>query len=358
MIGNGTGLPITHTGSIYIPSKNRNLLLHNVLCVPDMKKNLIYVNKLCKTNNVMVQLCPFDFQVKDLHTGTTLLKGKSNEGVYEWPSIYSSIAFASHKSSPSQWHSRLGHPNSHTLRFMLSRFSLPLSTDLPSSSVLFCNSCSTNKSHKLPFSTSTLTTSQPLEILFSDVWTSPTTLVDGYKYYVLFVDHYTRYTWLYPLKAKSQVATIFPILKQLVENRFKRKIVTLYSDNGGEFVALKNFLGTYGMSHLTSPPHTPEHSSMAERKHMHIVETGLSLLTHANIPFTYWTYSFVAVVYLINRLTTPNLVNHSPYRLLFNEEPNFYKLEHSGAYAILGSNLTDRTSSVLSQHRVSSWGIL
>lgn len=216
MIGNGTGLPITHTGSVSIPSKNRNILLHNVLCVPDMKKNLISVNKLCKTNNVMVQLCPFDFQVKDLHTGTTLLKGKANEGVYEWPSISSPIAFVSHRSSPSQWHSRLGHPNSQTLRFMLSRFSLPLSTALPSSSVLFCNSCSTNKSHKLPFSTSTLTTSQPLEILFSDVWTSPTTSVDGYKYYVLFVDHYTRYTWLYPLKAKSQVATIFPLFKQLV----------------------------------------------------------------------------------------------------------------------------------------------
>ena len=69
MIGNGTGLPITHTGSTKLPSSSRSLVLNNVLCVPSMKKNLISVNKLCKTNNVMVQMCPFDFQVKDLRTG-------------------------------------------------------------------------------------------------------------------------------------------------------------------------------------------------------------------------------------------------------------------------------------------------
>lgn len=53
-IGNGAGLPRTHTGLVSLPSKSRRLLLHNVLCVPDKKKNLISVNKLCKTNNVMV----------------------------------------------------------------------------------------------------------------------------------------------------------------------------------------------------------------------------------------------------------------------------------------------------------------
>lgn len=66
---------------------------------------------------------------------------------------------------------------------MLSRFSLPLSSSLSPS--LFCNSCSSNKSHKLPFSISTLSTNRPLEILFSDVWTSPILSIDGYKYYII-----------------------------------------------------------------------------------------------------------------------------------------------------------------------------
>lgn len=122
------------------------------------------------------------------------------------------------------------------------------------------------------------------------MWTSPVYSIDGYKYYVIFVDHFTRYVLFYPLKKKQDVMLIFPPFKQLVENRFKRKITTLYSDNGGEFIALAKFLSSNGISHMTSPPHTPEHNDMAERCHRHIVETGLSLLTHAGMLNTYWSY--------------------------------------------------------------------
>ena len=127
MIGNGATLPITHTGSNLLPSHYRDLKLTTVLCVPSMHKNLISVNKLCKTNNVDVQLCPSDFQVKDLQTGTTLLTGKANSGVYEWLILSSSssnspLFFSTSKSSSLDWHSCLGHPNYQTLRHMISLF--------------------------------------------------------------------------------------------------------------------------------------------------------------------------------------------------------------------------------------------
>lgn len=163
------------------------------------------------------------------------------------------------KTSLSEWHSRLGHPNSQTLNHIVSSFSLPVS--LLSHSP--CNSCSSNKSHKLPFSQTTLSSSRPLDVIFSDVWTSPIQSVDGYKYYILFVDHFTRYTWLYPLKNKSQVGQIFPLFQALVENRFKAKITMLYSDNGGEFIGLRQYLASKVISHHTTPPHTPEHNGMA-----------------------------------------------------------------------------------------------
>ena len=75
--------------------------------------------------------------------------------------------------------------------------------------------------------------------------------------------------------------------KALIENKFKYRIITLYSDNGGEYQALDNFLSTNGISHLTTPPHTPEHNGLSERHHRHIVEIGLSLLTHASMPLTF-----------------------------------------------------------------------
>ncbi|KAG7552793.1 Integrase catalytic core [Arabidopsis thaliana x Arabidopsis arenosa] len=327
LIGDGRALPITHTGSSHLSTSSRPLSLTNILCVPTIRKNLISANKLCKTNNVMVQLCPFDFQVKDLRTGETLLTGRANNGVYEWPTSSSPItAFSCHKTSLSEWHSRLGHPHSQTLHHIISTFSLPIS----SKSQIPCNSCFINKSHKLPFFNTTISSSKPLEIIFSDVWSSPIISVDGYKYYVIFVDHFTRYSWLYPMKNKSQVAQIFPLFQALVENRFESKITTLYSDNGGEFIGLRQYLSSKGISHLTTPPHTPEHNGIAERKHRHIVETGLTLLHHAGIPQSYWSYSFQAAVYLINRLTTPTLDQSSPFQLLFKTSPNYTKLRTFG----------------------------
>ena len=161
------------------------------------------------------------------------------DGVYEWsitlPSVTSSLllAFSSVKTTSSEWHFRLGHPSFTIMKNIVSKFSLPLSGLLSSST--HCNVCSCNKSHKIPFSSSTLTSSHPLELLFSDVWTSPIFSIDGFQYYVIFVDHYTRYIWYYLIKRKSHVYDVFVCFKALVENKFKHRIVTLYSDNGGEY---------------------------------------------------------------------------------------------------------------------------
>lgn len=176
----------------------------------------------------------------------------------------------------------------------------------------------------------------PLQIIYSDVWTSPIHFVDGYKYYVIFMDHFTHYIWLYPLKRKSDVVTIFPRFKALVENFFKKKIVTFYSDNGGEYIGLAKSTGlaTYlsinGISRLTSSPHTSEHNSFSECRHRHIVETCLSLLSKASLPLTFWSYAFSTATYLINRLPTPTLHMSSPYHKLFDSLPNYSKLRDFG----------------------------
>ena len=173
-------------------------------------------------------------------------------------------------------------------------------------------------------------TSQPLQIIFSDVWTSPIVSHDGYKYYVIFVDHFTKYIWLYPLKRKSDVQQVFKQFKVIVEKFFNKTIVSFYTDNGGEYIALKSFLSDNGISHLTSPPHTPEHNGYSERRHLHIVETGLALLSHASIPKIFWTYAFSTAVYLINRMPTPTLNMSSPFESIFCKSPNFDKLKVFG----------------------------
>ena len=173
MISDGSVIPITHTDSTTIPTSSRTFTLQNVLCVPSMQKNLISIYQFCTNNHVFVEFSPSAFQVKDQNTGTILLMGELKDDVYEWPTTFSSVtsslllAFFSVKTTSSEWHSRLGHLSFTIMKNIVSKFSLPLSSSL--SSFTHCNAYSCNKSHKIPFSSSTLTSSHPLGLLFSDV---------------------------------------------------------------------------------------------------------------------------------------------------------------------------------------------
>ena len=91
-------------------------------------------------------------------------------------------------------------------------------------------------------------------------------------------------------------------------------------------MGLKDYLSTASISHLTSPPHTPEHNGYSERRHCHIVETGLTLLSHASLPLTFWPHAFSTAVYLINRMPTPTLNLSTPFELIFKTKPNYAKL--------------------------------
>ncbi|KAL9997723.1 putative RNA-directed DNA polymerase [Helianthus debilis subsp. tardiflorus] len=132
------------------------------------------------------------------------------------------------------------------------------------------------------------------------------------------------------MKHKSDVSTLFPQFKSLVEFFFQTPLISLFTDNGGEYIGLTTYLQSQGISHFTTPPHTPEQNGVAERRHRHIVETGLSLLHHARLPLSFWTHAFQTAVYLINQLPTPILDFKTPYILLFQKEPTYTKLKPFG----------------------------
>ncbi|KAJ9556979.1 hypothetical protein OSB04_011593 [Centaurea solstitialis] len=52
-----------------------------------------------------------------------------------------------------------------------------------------------------------------------------------------------------------------------IKNYFQTKIKQLFSDNGGEYTKLTSHLASCGISHITSPPHMPEHNGYAKRRH-------------------------------------------------------------------------------------------
>ncbi|GKB10890.1 gag/pol polyprotein [Tanacetum coccineum] len=125
--------------------------LKNILHVPEISHNLLYVLKFCHDNDVFFEFYTSYFVVKDESTHTTLLTGPSKHGLYtitlpQQKSI-NKVSFLAVRASPTIWHRRLGHPYQRLLRSMLSNFSLPVTNKSLSS---FCNSCPLGKSSKLP----------------------------------------------------------------------------------------------------------------------------------------------------------------------------------------------------------------
>jgi histone deacetylase 1/2 len=107
--------------------------------------------------------------------------------------------------------------------------------------VVVCDACQQGKSHQLPFSLSTRVTTAPLEIIYYDVWGPAQTSVSGHQFYVSFVDAYSRFTWLYLLKHKSDVFQVFLQFQQHVEHLLNKKIIHVQSDWGGEYHRLNKF---------------------------------------------------------------------------------------------------------------------
>jgi histone deacetylase 1/2 len=131
--------------------------------------------------------------------------------------------------------------------------------ELPSESVnkdVICDACQQGKSHQLPFSLSTRVATSPLEIIYSDVWGRAQTSVSGHEYYVSFIDAYSRFTWLYLLKRKSDVFYIFLQFQKHVERLLNKKIVHVQTDWGGEYHRLNKFFADIGVSHRVLSSYT------------------------------------------------------------------------------------------------------
>ena len=332
MVGNGDYLPITHVGTAELPSLQGKLLLKDVLVCPSITKSLLSVSKLTADYPCSIE---FDFDgvvVKDKQTKQLLTKGSRQKDLYVLENLQF-MAYYSHRQQATTddvWHMRLGHPH----QDLLQRLSQNKAIVLNKSSSQLCEACQLGKFSRLPFPVSDFVAAKPLERVHCDLWgPSPVVSTQGFRFYAVFVDQYSRYTWLYPLRMKSEFFSVFLSFQKMVECQLECKIKTFQSDGGGEFTSnqLRQHLASCGVKHQMSCPHTPQQNGLAERKHRHVTELGLALLFQSKVPQQLWVEAFMTAAYLTNLLPSSVLPNHmSPYEALVGKPPVYTSLRVFG----------------------------
>lgn len=206
---NGAGMNIEHIGRVICKSPKRNMFLNNVLHVPSTKQNLVSVHKLAYDNDAYLEFHPHFFLIKDRITKKTLLDGPCRRGLYPLPAAafcHKQALNVSIATEPSleRWHCHLGHPSYSVVQQVVNKIKLPHNSS-ESRVESVCDSCQKGKSHQLPYPRSSSQSSAPLELVFSDVWGHACDSFGNNKYYVSFIDDFSKFTWIYLLWHKSEV---------------------------------------------------------------------------------------------------------------------------------------------------------
>ena len=230
-----------------------SLPLTSVIYVPNSPFNIIYVNKLVHDLNCLITFFHSSVTLQDRSTRRTIGIGHESQGLYHLSSTPFSIVYTS-TDDPLRIHRRLGHPNISKLQEMKSRFSSLFSLE--------CESCQLGKHTCVSFPKRLESrTKSPFELVQTDVsGPSRTASTLSLRYFVTFIDDFSRCTWLCLMKSQTELFSVFQKFFVEIHNQFHTSIRILRSDNALQylFAHFSDFLSSHGILHQYSCAYTPQ----------------------------------------------------------------------------------------------------
>ena len=304
------GIGLTHP----LPSPPLTFVLYTLEC----PFNLISISKITRTLNCSIIFSDKFVTLQDRSTGKTIGIGRESQGLYHLTS-QSSPAVCVSIDAPLLIHSRLGHPSLSKFQKMVPRFS--------TLSSLACESCQLGKHTRVSFPQRLNNrATSPFDLVHTDVWgPCRTASTLGFQYFVTFIDDYFRCTWLFLMKTRAELFSIFQKFYAEILTQFNISIRVLRSDNAREYFSAPfiSFMSQHGILHQSSCARTPQQNGVAERKNRHLIETTRTLL-HYHVPFRFWGDAVLTACYLINRMPSSVLHAQIPHSLLSPGQPLYF----------------------------------
>ena len=156
------------------------------------------------------------------------------------------------------------------------------------------------------------------------------------RYLIIFIDDYSRMTWVYFLKEKSEVFGIFKRFKAYVEKQSGRQIKVLRSDRGKEYNSREfdQFCEDEGIERQLTTAYTPQQNGVSKRKNCMVMEMARSMLKEKGLPNTFWAEAVHTAIYILNRCPTKDVTNKTPIKAWRGRNPSGRHLRVLDLYAI------------------------
>ena len=124
--------------------------------------------------------------------------------------------------------------------------------------------------------------------------------LNGFLYYVIFIDDYSRKCWIYFIKAKSETFYKFKEFKVLIENQSGKQIKMLRTNNGGEYEShsFEDLCKESGIKTQLTVPYNPQQNGIAERKNRTICEAAKAMMFDQDLPNFLWAEATRNAVYM------------------------------------------------------------
>ena len=239
------------------------------------------------------------------------------------------------------WHYHLGHISERRMTELHKCGSLG-SFDYESFDT--CESCLLGKLTRLPFKGKGERANGLLDLIHTDVC-GPMSVhaTGGFVYFITFIDDYSRYGYLYLMRYKSEAFEKFKEFINEVEKQHGRSIKSLRSDRGGEYLsqAFLDYLRDNGILSQWTPPCTPQHNGVAERRNRILLDMVRSMMGKADLPKSFWGYSLETAVYILNRFPS-KLVEVTLYEIWTNKKPYLSYMKIWGCPTYVKRTISDK----------------
>ena len=269
--------------AIYVPSFSISLLSIGQL---SSQYSITFTEMTCSIIRPSVGSANQQIELATFTNGLYRMKAEVSSQTTSRAEIFAATSTA--KPTLELWHQRFGHIGRNSLRLALGE-SLPKSKD--SALVPTCEPCILGKQHENIIRTPVPPVSRPFELIHSDVC-GPIAVpsFSGQKYFVVYIDDYSRRVWVYFVKSKDslEMTSVFQEFLARMDKAYpKWPIARFRCDNGrGEYDnrLFRGILRVSGISFEPAPPYTQHKNGKGERMIQTLITKARTLLIDAKLP--------------------------------------------------------------------------